>query len=94
MAINTADFSSFFLWLQGVLFAAYAWNATPADGTDISRSVAAIGREFPFPIDIQLHTPSPNEGSTDALHTIDHAEATLPFLQHQQELLKVLNDDR
>ena len=43
-AINTADYSSFFLWLQGVLFAAYAWNAAPADGTNIPRSVAAIGR--------------------------------------------------
>ena len=42
-AINTADYSSFFLWLQGTLFVAYAWNATPADGTDIPRSVAAIG---------------------------------------------------
>ena len=52
--INTAEYSNFFLWLQGVLFAAYAWNTTPADGTDIPRSVAAIGREFPFPIDIGL----------------------------------------
>ena len=93
-AINTADYSSFFLWLQGTLFAAYAWNATPADGTDIPRSVAAIGREFPFPIDVSLHTPSPNEGSADAQHILDHSEATLPFLQRQQQLLEFLNDDR
>ena len=93
-AINTADYSSFFLWLQGVLFAAYAWNAAPADGTNIPRSVAAIGREFPFPIDVSLQTPSPNEGTADALHIMDHSEATLPFLQHQQEVLQVLNDDR
>ena len=33
--VNTADFSNYFLWLQGVVFATYAWNATPADGTDI-----------------------------------------------------------
>ena len=25
---------------------------------------------------------------------MDHSEATLPFLQHQQEVLQFLNDDR
>ena len=92
--INTADYSNFFLWLQGVLFAAYAWNATPADGTDIPRSVAAIGREFPFPIDISLHNTTPNNGTTDSQHTTDHCEAKLPFLQRQHELLRLLNEDR
>ena len=93
-AINTADYSSFFLWLQGVLFAAYAWNAAPADGTNIPQSFAALGREFPFPIDVSLRTSSPNEGTADALHVLDHSEATLPFLKHQQKVLQVLNDDR
>ena len=46
--INTADKESFHQWLQGVLFALYAWNADPIDGTDVPRSFAVIGREFPL----------------------------------------------
>ena len=41
-AINTADFDDFFLWSQGVLFATYAWNAAPSDGTDIRSSLTTI----------------------------------------------------
>ena len=34
----------------------YAWNIVHVDGTDMLRSIAAIGREFRFPIDINLST--------------------------------------
>ena len=34
--------------------AGYAWNSAPIDGTDILRSIPAIGRELHFPIDIDL----------------------------------------
>jgi hypothetical protein len=33
------------------------WNSGPIDGTDILRSVAAVGRPFQFPIDISLQLP-------------------------------------
>ena len=79
-AINTADFDDFFLWYEGVLFATYAWNAAPSDGTNIPRSLAAIGREFPFPIDLRLSNQSANTGTSDSQHTLDHSEAILPFL--------------
>ena len=42
--INSAEKGSIHQWLQGVLFALYAWNTGPVDGTDIARSVVAIGR--------------------------------------------------
>ena len=32
----------------------YAWNSVPIDGTDILCSISVIGREFHFPIDINL----------------------------------------
>ena len=92
--VNTADFGNFFLWLQAAIFAAYAWNSTPTDGTDVPRSVAAIGREFPFPIDISMNQPSPNSGTNDSQQTLDHTEAILPFLKHQRYLLQLLNSDR
>ena len=92
--VNTADFGNFFLWMQAAIFAAYGWNAAPVDGTDIPRSVAAIGREFPFPIDVSMHHPTPNDGTADSQEALEHAEALLPFLARQRDLLQLLNDDR
>ena len=36
----------------------YAWNSAPIDNTDITRSMAAVGREFRFPLDVDL-SPTP-----------------------------------
>ena len=37
-----------------VHLANYAWNASPIDGTAITRSVPAVGRQFRFPLDNDL----------------------------------------
>jgi len=37
--------------LEAILLLLYAWNSCPVPGTDISRSLVAVGREFQFPID-------------------------------------------
>ena len=37
--------------LESLLLLLYAWNSCPVPGTDISRSLVAVGREFAFPID-------------------------------------------
>ena len=37
--------------LEAILLLLYAWNSCPVPGTDISRSLVAVGREFAFPID-------------------------------------------
>ncbi len=36
--------------LEAILLLLYAWNSCPIPGTDISRSLIAVGREFAFPI--------------------------------------------
>jgi hypothetical protein len=46
-------FQWFFQWKQGVTFALYGWNAGPINGTNIPRSVGAIGRDFLFLLDTQ-----------------------------------------
>ena len=33
----------------------YAWNSTPIDNTDISRSMAAVGCHFKYPMDVSLN---------------------------------------
>jgi hypothetical protein len=37
--------------LEAILLLLYAWNSCPVPGTNISRSLVAVGREFAFPID-------------------------------------------
>jgi hypothetical protein len=37
--------------LEALLLLLYAWNLCPVPGTDISRSLVAVGREFAFPLD-------------------------------------------
>ncbi len=36
--------------LEAILLLLYAWNSCPTPGTDISRSLVAVGQEFAFPI--------------------------------------------
>jgi hypothetical protein len=37
--------------LEALLLLLYAWNLCPVPGTDISRSLVAVGHKFAFPID-------------------------------------------
>ena len=37
--------------LEAILLLLYAWNSCPVPGTDISRSLVAVGQEFAFLID-------------------------------------------
>ena len=73
-------------------FALYGWNAGPIDGTNIPRSVGAIGRDFPFPLDTQTRPTFVNgfEGANAA----DHHDAIHPLIANQRELLRILNEER
>jgi hypothetical protein len=75
-----------------VTFALYGWNAGPIDGTNIPRSVGAIGRDFPFPLDTQTRPTFVNgfEGANAA----DHHDAIHPLIANQRELLRILNEER
>ena len=42
------------MFVPAGIAAVYAWNSVPIDGTDILCSISVIGREFHFPIDINL----------------------------------------
>ena len=46
------------VYLQNAKTSQYAWNSAPIDNTDIIRSMAAIGRNFRFPLDVSL-SPTP-----------------------------------
>jgi hypothetical protein len=68
--------------------------AAPIDGTDISRSKVAVGREFPFPIDLSSSANTPRISGSNPQNAIDYFEAASPLLYQQRELLRILNDER
>jgi len=45
--------------LEAILLLLYAWNSCPVPGTDISRSLVAVSREFTFPIDFAWSSRTP-----------------------------------
>jgi hypothetical protein len=51
LKIMTNERDSVRIALEAILLLLYAWNSCPIPGTDISRSLVAVGREFAFPID-------------------------------------------
>ena len=90
---HVADSAFLSQWKMGVLFAIYAWNASPVDGTNIIRSFAAKGREFPFLIDIAEAPPIPCLCTSTGDATLQHVESTFPLLFQQWEPLKILNEE-
>ena len=54
VTITLKDRKSNDIFVQAGIVAGYACNNAPIDGTDVLRSTVAIGREFMFPIDINV----------------------------------------
>ena len=67
----------------------YAWNSAPIDNTDIIRSVAAVGQEFKFPMDMELQpTPTLNDSSNSALFQyLRHVSCNSTFAQSVLQVL-------
>jgi hypothetical protein len=93
LRIGVADQQTYEQWTVNTLFATYAWNASPVDGTDVIRSFAAKARTFKFPLDIQTDQEVariPQQGEA----AIQHVETMFPLWFQQKELLKTLNEER
>jgi hypothetical protein len=43
------------VFVEGAQTLIYAWNSCPVHGTDLSRSLLTVGREFHFPIDFEAN---------------------------------------
>jgi hypothetical protein len=81
-------------WVMELFFALYGWNASPVDGTNITRSLAAKGREFHFPIDLAETPPKGFEGTDTTEWLLQHIECAFPLWDRQKRLLKILHEDR
>jgi hypothetical protein len=57
------------VYIPASALACYTWNSSPIDGTDIVRSVPAVGREFRFPFDFEyVPIPTMTDDSAGAVH--------------------------
>ena len=92
--IHAANCETFQDFMFGTIFAVYAWNSAPVDGTNIVRSYAAIGREFPFPIDFERDDIVPRDHEAQGQQTLEHVHSAFPLWKQQQEVLKTLIEDR
>ena len=92
--IHQANTQSYENWKQGVLFASYAWNASPVDGLDVIRSFAAKARTFRFPLDIAQEDGAETRIPEQGEETLQHVETMFPLWYRQKELLKILNTER
>jgi hypothetical protein len=79
--IHAADCQSYQDSKFRTLFALYRWNAAPVDGTNIVRSMAAVNREFLFPIDIDLQETKINEHQSQTDQTERHMEVAFPLFK-------------
>ena len=91
---HAADCETFQDFMFVTIFAVYAWNSAPVDGTNIVRSYAAIGREFPFPIDFEHEPIIPRDHDAQGQQTLEHIDSAFPLWRQQQEVLKILIEER
>ncbi|KAL3786998.1 hypothetical protein HJC23_005509 [Cyclotella cryptica] len=82
--IRTAD--------EAILLLLYAWNSAPIAGTDLSRSLVAVGREFRFPIDISATKHLELVSTPAAVKSYAKDQATL--LTASREIAKALLEEQ
>ena len=82
-------------FVQNAKTSQYAWNSAPIDGTDVTRSMAALGREFRFPLDIEMLPKPPMNDSNqsqlqaylrDVAHEGNFATAVVQILVEERRL--------
>jgi hypothetical protein len=82
------------VWVPAIMLAAYAWNSSPIDGTDIIRSIPAVGRPFRFPLDLTVT-------NIDLTPVLNQATAVSSYLKNiasnaafSLQIIQLLTQDR
>jgi hypothetical protein len=76
LKIMSAERDTVRVAMESILLLLYAWNSCPIAGTDISRSLVAVGREFAFPIDYSTSKHHELTSTPDAVVTYSKDLAT------------------
>ena len=77
---------------EAILLLLYAWNSAPIPGTDLSRSLVAIGREFSFPIDYS--TSKHFELTSTPATVVSFAKDQAMLLEASRKIAAILVDEQ
>ena len=95
LTIATNSHGSTGVSVEAIHVAAYAWNASVIDGTEIIRSVPAVGRPFRFPIDADLTIQSDLPVSSSEITNVhDFIRLGQEQSVFAQNILRLLTEDR
>ena len=75
-------------FVEGSYLSTFAWNSAPVSGTDISRSLVALGREFSFPIDFTVPQKFSLDLSPSAVES--YASTLSSTLSKSREIFEIL----
>lgn len=73
--------------------AQFTWNSAPIDGTDVVRSLAAVGREFRFPLDVDLR-PSLTINDESNSHLYQYLRDVSDKLKCALSILQIIVEER
>ena len=90
LTIFLSDRDSKAAFVEGAYMSAYAWNSAPVVGTDIARSLVAIGREFHFPLDYSVASARSFSQSVSPKAIRTYADNMAGLLVKCQEVYKLL----
>jgi hypothetical protein len=86
------DHKSNRVFVEGAMMCCYAWNSAPVAGTDLSRALLVLGREFHFPIDFttrqhltfNVTTTGIKSYAADMLDLMEKCQQVYKLLIHEQ----------
>ena len=93
MTIDGNDMGTHAGFIRTAKTAQYAWNSAPIDGTDVVRSVAAVGREFRFPLDVEL-SPSPTLNDETNSNLFQYLRDTAADSAFALSIVQILIEER
>ena len=78
-------------YVEGALLAAYAWNSSPISGTDISKSLLVMGREYNFPIDFATDDVFSTNNNPQLI--FEYTKSLVEILSQSRDIYKILIDE-
>jgi len=81
------------IFVECAMTAAYAWNASVIDGTDIVRSIPAIGRVLKFPLDI-IESEIPTSIDDSSASIVKYMQYLGNDVSYSRQLLQWIIHDR
>ena len=91
--IQGAEINTHSNFKRTVLLSAYSWNSAPIDGTDIIRSIPAVGRVFRFPFDASV-CPIPPLNDSNNSQLLQYLRDIGSESTFATSILRVLIEDR